>query len=186
MQTSFVHSLTCLRCAHDSSLVFTQISGLSVLHRHGIMHRDIKPENCFIDVHGGVALGDFGLVERRRGIMIQNLLCPDVCGTPQYHAPEMRAPTAPGYGYKSDIWALGCTLIEFFARLDQAWTDCFIDDDDDVSPLDSDAPPEEIQALLWWSVRRLLPGHPAQRIILKVRHCAEDTLAVLTNARRLF
>ncbi|EPS98330.1 hypothetical protein FOMPIDRAFT_16314, partial [Fomitopsis schrenkii] len=80
---------------------------LSVLHRHGIMHRDIKPENCLIDHRGGVALGDFGLVQREPGVGIQDLVCHEECGTPQYYAPELVRPTSSGYGYKADIWALG-------------------------------------------------------------------------------
>ena len=27
----------------------------------GVLHRDVKPSNCFVDVDGGVKIGDFGL-----------------------------------------------------------------------------------------------------------------------------
>ncbi|EPS98328.1 hypothetical protein FOMPIDRAFT_7248, partial [Fomitopsis schrenkii] len=133
-----------------------------------IMHRDIKPENCLIDARGGVALGDFGLVERQPGVVIQDVVCHDVCGTPQYYAPELIRPTTAGYGYKADIWALGCTLIEFLARLDQAWIDGFSQFYPDVNPLEYNEPPEHVQWLLWWSVQHLLPGHPAAMLLMKM------------------
>lgn len=170
MPKSFVLLSLCISRARDSPSLLAQISGLSVLHRHGIMHRDIKPENCLIDANGGVALGDFGLIAREPGVVIQDLVCKDVCGTPQYYAPEQIRLDPAGYGYKADIWALGCTLIELLARLDQAWVDCFGQFDFDESPLESDMPQDELQHLLWWSVQRLLPGHPALYLILKVSY----------------
>ena len=172
VQRSFVPIFPCP--PRSRLTVRTQISGLSVLHRHGIMHRDIKPENCLIDYNGGVVLGDFGLIVREPGV-IQDLVCHEVCGTPQYYAPELVRPTASGYGYKADIWALGCTLIEFLARLEHAWVDCFGPMNFDESPLESDIAPDQLQRLLWWSVKRLLGHHPALNLILKASRCAAGT-----------
>ena len=144
------------------------------------MHRDIKPENCLIDARGGVALGDFGLIARKPGIIIQDLVCYDVCGTPQYYAPEQVRLELTGYGYKADIWALGCTLIEFLARLDMAWVDCFDPCECDGALLESDIPQDQLQRLLYWSVKQLLSGHPALNLILKV------SLLYLFDRRRLY
>lgn len=43
---------------------FRQIlEGLSYLHSQNIAHRDLKPDNIFIDHHGDVKIGDFGLAK---------------------------------------------------------------------------------------------------------------------------
>jgi serine/threonine protein kinase len=38
------------------------IEAVAELHREDIVHRDIKPQNIFVDEHGRLVLGDFGLV----------------------------------------------------------------------------------------------------------------------------
>ena len=81
------------------------LKAVHILHKQGYVHGDIKPENIFIDP--GYVLADFGhcypvrLNTRRR-----------VMGTPGYRAPEML--THGNWGYKSDIWSLGCIFVELF------------------------------------------------------------------------
>ena len=39
-------------------------SGLSHIHNNGVLHLDLKPANIFINQHGGLKIGDFGLATR--------------------------------------------------------------------------------------------------------------------------
>ncbi|KAA6309942.1 MAG: hypothetical protein EZS28_056406, partial [Streblomastix strix] len=40
------------------------LQALKYLHENNIIHRDLKPENIFIDEHGNVKTGDFGLAKK--------------------------------------------------------------------------------------------------------------------------
>ena len=71
MCTEFVHETFAAwykrletRSAHDKCLdiriKFSQVlTGLSYVHRQGVMHRNLKPDNIFIDLDGVIKLGDF-------------------------------------------------------------------------------------------------------------------------------
>lgn len=37
------------------------LEGLAYIHQQGIIHRDLKPGNIFLDAHGDLKIGDFGL-----------------------------------------------------------------------------------------------------------------------------
>ena len=51
-------------------IVRGSISGLSCLHRNGIVHLDIKPSNLFVDATGHVVVADFGFAKNiaREGV----------------------------------------------------------------------------------------------------------------------
>jgi tRNA A-37 threonylcarbamoyl transferase component Bud32 len=87
----------------------TQIlNGLSYLHLNGVVHRDIKGANLLMD-HGDIKLSDFGLsklINRDVGNSFSTK------GTPAYMSPEII--TRQEYSYGSDMWALGCTILEMF------------------------------------------------------------------------
>ncbi|KAI0984852.1 hypothetical protein GJ496_010049 [Pomphorhynchus laevis] len=71
------------------------IEAIRVIHLNGITHSDVKPEN-FIFVRNILKIIDFG--------------------TPDYMPPEVCRPSRNSammkFGYKADIWSLGCILYE--------------------------------------------------------------------------
>lgn len=77
-----------------------------------ILHRDIKPANVFLDLHGNIKLGDFGLARILKGT---NKFAQSMVGTPYYMSPEILK--GDKYNRKSDIWALGCLIYELCALL---------------------------------------------------------------------
>eukprot|EP00943_MAST-04B_sp_MAST-4B-sp1_P000713 g713.t1 len=93
------------------------IMALSACHRRKekgtlkpILHRDIKPANVFLDRHGNVKMGDFGLA---RELSSQSKFARTNVGTPYYMSPEQT--NGLKYDERSDIWAVGCVLYELAA-----------------------------------------------------------------------
>ena len=75
-----------------------------------ILHRDIKPANIFLDRHGNVKMGDYGLA---RELDSQSKFARTNVGTPYYMSPEQT--NSLKYDERSDIWAVGCVLYELAA-----------------------------------------------------------------------
>ena len=84
--------------------------GLRYLHSHRIVHRDIKAANCLMGGDGTVKLADFGCSKSLETVASLREGMPTLCGTPHYMAPEVIR--QKGVGRRSDIWSLGCTVIE--------------------------------------------------------------------------
>mmetsp|Transcript_49388 Transcript_49388/g.89391 ORF Transcript_49388/g.89391 Transcript_49388/m.89391 type:complete len:1256 (+) Transcript_49388:108-3875(+) len=92
---------------------FVQLTlALNYIHQRHVLHRDLKSSNIFMttseDKSGlDVKIGDFGISRVLEGTVD---VAATVVGTPYYMSPEVCK--AEPYGYKSDIWALGCVLYE--------------------------------------------------------------------------
>eukprot|EP00053_Salpingoeca_punica_P005466 m.54487 g.54487 ORF g.54487 m.54487 type:complete len:598 (+) comp13255_c0_seq2:349-2142(+) len=85
------------------------LEGLVYLHENRIVHRDIKGANVLVDAQGNVKLADFGASRRLQNIKTCTGF-KSVHGTPYWMAPEVI--NGKGYGRKSDIWSLSCTVVE--------------------------------------------------------------------------
>ncbi|KAJ6334210.1 hypothetical protein OIU78_011173 [Salix suchowensis] len=78
------------------------LRGLDYIHLNGLVHCDIKSSNILVGL-GGAKIADFGCARRveKEG---------PIAGTPMFMAPEVAR--GEEQGFASDIWALGCAIIE--------------------------------------------------------------------------
>ncbi|KAI9318031.1 kinase-like domain-containing protein [Dichotomocladium elegans] len=82
--------------------------GLEYLHANQVVHCDLKAANILTTKKGDVKLSDFGVsLNLKKAPAVD---ANDVSGTPNWMAPEVIE--LKGASSKSDIWSLGCTLIE--------------------------------------------------------------------------
>ena len=90
-----------------ASYVVKILEGLHYLHQSDVVHCDLKAANILTTKTGNVKLSDFGVSLNLRAMERE---MKDVAGTPNWMAPEVIE--LKGASPKSDIWSLGCTVIE--------------------------------------------------------------------------
>ncbi|XP_042527174.1 microtubule-associated serine/threonine-protein kinase 3 [Dipodomys spectabilis] len=152
------------------------VLALEYLHNYGIVHRDLKPDNLLITSLGHIKLTDFGLSKIGLMNMATNLyeghiekdarefMDKQVCGTPEYIAPEVIF--RQGYGKPVDWWAMGVILYEFLVGCVPFFGDTpeelfgQVVSDDIVWPDGEEALPAEAQDL----IMRLLRQSPMERL----------------------
>ncbi|NXF43907.1 M3K19 kinase, partial [Oceanites oceanicus] len=89
------------------------LQGVAYLHDNCVVHRDIKGNNVMLMPNGIVKLIDFGCARRLAWVSLSGThseMLKSVHGTPYWMAPEVI--NESGYGRKSDIWSIGCTVFE--------------------------------------------------------------------------
>ncbi|XP_033837707.1 microtubule-associated serine/threonine-protein kinase 3 isoform X1 [Periophthalmus magnuspinnatus] len=152
------------------------VLALEYLHNYGIVHRDLKPDNLLITSMGHIKLTDFGLSKIGLMNMTTNLyeghiekdtrefIDKQVCGTPEYIAPEVIL--RQGYGKPVDWWAMGIILYEFLVGCVPFFGDTpeelfgQVVNDEIIWPDGEDALPADAQDL----ITRLLRQNPMERL----------------------
>ncbi|XP_049330288.1 microtubule-associated serine/threonine-protein kinase 2 isoform X4 [Astyanax mexicanus] len=152
------------------------VLALEYLHNYGIVHRDLKPDNLLVTSMGHIKLTDFGLSKVGLMNMTTNLyeghiekdarefLDKQVCGTPEYIAPEVIL--RQGYGKPVDWWAMGIILYEFLVGCVPFFGDTpeelfgQVISDEINWPEGEDAPPADAQEL----ITLLLRQNPLERL----------------------
>lgn len=90
------------------------LDGLAEAHDHDVIHRDLKPSNIYVeqDRRGDdfVKILDFGIAKSLEGGGTALTATGQVCGTPQYMAPE--AVLRRSSGKPGDVYAMGLILFE--------------------------------------------------------------------------
>ncbi|WVQ97165.1 hypothetical protein IAU59_004275 [Kwoniella sp. CBS 9459] len=137
-----------------SSYVAKILEGLDYLHSQGVVHCDLKAANILSTKNGNVKLSDFGVSLNMKAVenIKQDALTAgkngarkrvsEVAGTPNWMAPEVIS--LAGASFASDIWSLGCTIIELltgkppYSDIGNSMTVLFRIVEDEMPPLPPD------------------------------------------------
>lgn len=116
------------RNIYADTIISQLLNGLYYLHESGIIHRDIKPANILVDYNYSIKdnnlseppicyIADFGLSRQitfEGGFQDDNLSAEVYTGL--YRPPEIFT-NHVDYTNKSDIWAMGLTIVEYFTQI---------------------------------------------------------------------
>ncbi|MCC7398235.1 MAG: serine/threonine protein kinase [Planctomycetes bacterium] len=91
-------------------LVRQVASALHHAHLCGVLHRDVKPSNIMLTLDGRPLLLDFGLA--RTELSPRLTVSGGVLGSPAYMSPEQMRGEHDRIDARTDVYALGVTLIE--------------------------------------------------------------------------
>jgi serine/threonine protein kinase len=96
---------------HRIMKIFIEVcDALKYIHSRDLIHRDIKSPNIFITDDDTAKLGDFGLCIQ--GKTIETKTKYSAVGTDCYLAPELHKKQLFQKGKASDVWSVGCILLE--------------------------------------------------------------------------
>ncbi|MBS2013734.1 MAG: serine/threonine protein kinase [Deltaproteobacteria bacterium] len=86
---------------------------LVAAHEKGLVHRDIKPANLFLTAQGELKILDFGIARLAEGLATEGATTQTgmLMGTPAFMPPEQARGRWQEVDARSDIWAVGATLI---------------------------------------------------------------------------
>ncbi|EKM50459.1 uncharacterized protein PHACADRAFT_263766 [Phanerochaete carnosa HHB-10118-sp] len=135
------------------------LEGLHYLHQSDVVHCDLKAANILTTKNGNVKLSDFGVSLNLRAMERE---MKDVAGTPNWMAPEVIE--LKGASTKSDIWSLGCTVIELltgrppYGEIANTMSVMFRIVEDDMPPL-----PDSSSGLLKDFLRQCFHKDPGMR-----------------------
>ena len=97
-------------------LVFEMIMGLLFVHECGYIHIDIQPGNYLVDENGYLRLNDFSLAIRVNELCILDDI---IEGDAKYISKELfHFNKNSKLNSKCDVFSLGLTLLELFAKID--------------------------------------------------------------------
>ncbi|KNA23213.1 hypothetical protein SOVF_026890 [Spinacia oleracea] len=101
------------------SYAWCLVMALKEVHSKGVVHCDVKGGNVLVgSTKGVVKLSDFGSAKKLDDHHDQKIV---PRGSPLWMAPEVVR--GESQGCESDIWSLGCTVLEMFTGV-PAWKDC--------------------------------------------------------------
>ncbi|KIK98193.1 hypothetical protein PAXRUDRAFT_134734, partial [Paxillus rubicundulus Ve08.2h10] len=142
-----------------ASYVVKILEGLHYLHRCQVVHCDLKAANILTTKTGNIKLSDFGVSLNLRAMERE---MNNVAGTPNWMAPEVIE--LKGASIKSDIWSLGCTVIELltgrppYGEIANSMTVMFRIVEDEMPPL-----PEDCSDALQDFLQQCFQKDPEQR-----------------------
>ncbi|KAF5380093.1 hypothetical protein D9615_006225 [Tricholomella constricta] len=91
------------------------LAGLEYLHSEGIPHRALKADNILVEMSGVCKISDFGIskkIDDASGGAFTAMQ-----GTVFWMAPEVTNTQKKEYNFKSDIWSVGCVVLEMWVGI---------------------------------------------------------------------